>query len=122
MTGLNLELTMQRIYTWEAWTTHGWTREDLRVCIRYLKGRIRERVRQPECLKFRNLIERPDIFEEELSMAHALSRRPKPNPEKDATLKGTGRQESAAPLARSAAEIMAGDEALRKFKELGERL
>ena len=51
---------------------------DLLLVIRYLKAGIARQERNPGCLRFRNLIEQPDYFEEELAMARKVLRpRPK---------------------------------------------
>jgi len=48
--------------------------QDLVLVIRYLKGGISRQERNPGCLRFRNLIEQPDYFEEELAMARKVLR------------------------------------------------
>jgi len=55
------------------------TVEDLVMVIRYLRSGIAKGERNAGCLRFRNLIEQPDYFEEELAMARkAASQRQRP--------------------------------------------
>ena len=59
---------------------------DLELVIRYLRKGIAKGDRNPGCLRFRNLIEQPDYFEEELAMARKVARlRQRPAARQEAT-------------------------------------
>lgn len=73
-TGLGLFLTPARERAWFDWLKFKFTEEDLKLVIAHIKRGIREQRRQPGALKFRNLIEMPDYFEEDLAEARAKGR------------------------------------------------
>lgn len=90
--GGGVRLTLERHYYWSLFMSRGFTIEDLRLVMTYLKGQIRDGKRNPGCLKWCNLIQNVDGFEEELSLARAASRIPKPTP-KAQFLASVGRPE-----------------------------
>lgn len=73
-TGIELVLTQERMFAWEAWIEYGskaskpWGEEQLRATIANMLVQTRED-RDTACLKFRYLIEDPAHFEEELAQA-----------------------------------------------------
>lgn len=68
------------------------TEADLVLVIQTLKRKIKSGDRRPGCLRFSNLIERLDLFDEELAMAKAQARNARqPLSNRDAILKATGR-------------------------------
>ena len=89
--GQQITLTMPRIYAWEAWKLRGWTEKDLVLCLRYVAAEIQGRRKWPGAIQFRNLIERPEIFEEELSTARATSRVKRTDSGLDDVKRATGR-------------------------------
>lgn len=91
LTGMDLPLTMQRIFSWTAFKAKGWTKEDLALVIRHLQRKIRLARKWPSALLFRNLIERLDYFDEELSEARAMARAPKIDKGKADVLRATDR-------------------------------
>lgn len=54
---------------WCQWADWAWTEADLARVIGYLRGQIRIGKRNDGALAFRNLIESPDHFEEDLNLA-----------------------------------------------------
>jgi len=79
-TGVTLRLGIgeyNRERAWHVYVQSGFTEHDLLLVINHLKREIREKRRFPGALRFSNLIERPELFEEELGLARALARRPK---------------------------------------------
>lgn len=92
LTGREMPLTMPMIYQWQAWKAHGWSETDLRLVVSHIKALIQAKRRFPESLRFYNVIGNCDMFQEHLSEARALSRRPPPTP-RQAVLRATGRQE-----------------------------
>jgi hypothetical protein len=78
-TGIDLVLTQERMFAWEAWIEYGskarkpWGVEQLRCTIDALQVATRpdgsRTPRDSACLKFRYLIEDPAHFEEELAQA-----------------------------------------------------
>ncbi len=75
--GLPLRFDRQR--WWFEWCRAGFTLDDLKLVVRYLKKGIADRKRNPGSLKFSNLIVQVDKFEEDLFEARrVLKVRPKP--------------------------------------------
>lgn len=73
-TGMQLRLGLgeyNRQAAWFRFLQAGFSNEDLHVVIRYLQRKIREGTRNVGALKFSNLVERLDAFEEELQLARA---------------------------------------------------
>lgn len=96
LTGHKITLHSGREGMWAAWLhfrrEEPFTSEDLRVTINHLWRGIKDGSRQPGSLRFSNLIEQPDYFEENLALARAPVRRPpQPNPARQAALEATGR-------------------------------
>lgn len=107
---------MQCHFQWHAWTAMGWTEPDLRLVVNHLKRLIRLERRRPESLKFHNLIGNVDSFNEDLADARAESR-VKPVTPRDRILAQTGRiANNVTANVRTAAEIMAGNQAFQNFK------
>ena len=80
LVGFNLALTIERHYWWTAWLARGWTMEDLRLVIRYLQQQIKEGKRNSGALKWSNLIQDANRYEEDLQMARAEQRNRRPPP------------------------------------------
>lgn len=89
LTGFNLSKGYDRERAWYEWAKR-FKPEDLDLTVSYLKAEIRKGERKLASLLFRNLIEQLDHFEEELAMAKARARVPKPAP-RDTFLASTGR-------------------------------
>lgn len=122
LTGMRVDLTLQRTFMWQAWKLKGWTVCDLALVIRFLQKKIRAGQKWESSLSFRRLIEDTEGFEENLSMARAAARGPKQDRERQSVLCATGRCGQAQPEpARSAGQIMAERsqlaDMLAKFKE-----
>lgn len=79
-TGAQLRLGIGEYSRERAWATFlkTFTKEDLRLVLRYLRHEIREGNRRPGCLKFSNVIEQLDRFEEDLQLARAAERNQQP--------------------------------------------
>lgn len=83
----DLTLTMDRLYYWNAWLSRGFTEADLRLVIRYLLHEVKAGRRFPGSLKWCNLIQNADRFEEDLALARGWERNNKPAPtDKDRVL------------------------------------
>lgn len=115
LTGLDLKLMMRQVFAWNAFVAHGFTEDDLRLVIPHLKAKIREKRKWPSALLFSNLIENESNFNEELSEARALARKPKVDHGKESVLRATGRPTQHEYKVTPAGE--AAFEALRKLKE-----
>ncbi len=116
LTGHEIPWSMYRHYCWERWIASGFVRNDLASVVDYIRKRIREKKRQPEALLFRNLIQNPDNFAEDLSMARALSRVPV-RTNRDRTLELIGRKLEPVREVKRSGSVMDGIEALKKFQE-----
>lgn len=71
MTGMDVQLRFNREASWVYWVQAGFRQEDLVAVLKRLLAMVRNGDRRPECLKFSNVIEQLDRFEEELAMIKA---------------------------------------------------
>lgn len=82
LTGSELSYTFAREADWKLWLQQRpdrpFTVADLIAVVAHLKKEIFACARPVACLKFHNLIGRPDIFEQDLSDATIKLRRPPP--------------------------------------------
>lgn len=115
LTGLQLKLMMREVFAWNAFTAHGFTEDDLRLVVPHLKAKIKAGRKWPSALLFRNLIEREDFFNEELSEAKALARVPKVDKGRESVLRATGRPPQVKDNVTTAGQ--AAFEAFKKFRE-----
>jgi hypothetical protein len=122
LTGHQLTLDFHRERVWWDWCQRGHDIEELRMVVAYLKFMIKKGERFPGSLKFHNLIGNPDYFEEDLSTARAHARKPKIDYGKQEALRATGRTENHTSPPRTAAQVMADEEAFKKFREFGKTL
>ena len=105
-----------RSRSWFEWLQAGYTVHDLETVILHLKRGIRDGKRNPGCLRFSNLIERPDLFGEELELAKAEIRNRKPEPSPKAQVQQQWSPTVAEPVrdnARHVSEFLKGIEAMR---------
>lgn len=112
-----LVLTMERIYWWSHFKARGFTEADLRLVLRYLWHEIKAERRRYGALKFSNLIQDVDRFEEDLFLARAWDRNYRPVPtSKQQTVAAwhPAMTEPVTPTARPISELIA---ALRKAAE-----
>lgn len=122
-TGLDLKFTTALNYQLERFCFEGFTAQDIRIVVGYIKKRIRAGRREKESLLPRNLIVRTDNFAEDLSMARSELREfaQRPDPSKESVLKATGRSAVKETTERSAAAIMEQHEQmatmLKQWKE-----
>lgn len=81
-TGVELRIGIgeyNRERAWAEFLKQGFNSNDLVTVVNYLKKKIKEGDRNPGALRFSNLIERLELFEETLGMAKAEQRNaPKP--------------------------------------------
>lgn len=77
--------------------------DDLVTVLSHLLGQVRRKERTLACLRFSTLIQDTENFEEHLSMALALSRRPAVDRGRSEALKATGR--SAEPCVNEAYQV-----------------
>lgn len=121
--GMICVLHTARYFPWEAWLERGFTEADLKLVIRHIKNEINDHRRTMAALKFSNLIQDADRFEEDLSVARALARRPKPDYERTRVLQATGRTETVTTTnAVPIKDVLAGMKAFEAFKALKENL
>jgi hypothetical protein len=78
LTGFQLSMRYDREATWFRFLKDGFTAEDLRFVLVYLKCEIKKGKRYPACLGFRSLIENLDTFEEYRELAKTVMLRTKP--------------------------------------------
>lgn len=122
MTGLAVPLTQGNIFRWEAWCFHGFNLADLRLVVGFLKGKIKTGPKTIACLRFSNFIGNPEFFAEDLAEARAVGRRPVVDKGRREVLRVTGRETERKPEFRTAAQILAGEEAFKQFQALKAQL
>ncbi len=83
LTGFDLSMRYDRERSWYEFAKAGFTAEDLRIVILHLKRGIKAKERHSGCLKFSNLVEPLQSFEEDLCLAkaHLRGNRPQSNRE-----------------------------------------
>ncbi len=108
LTGLIVQLDMQRESMWYEWQRRGHDEQALREVVAHLRRGIREQKRNPGALKFRNLIGSPDYFEEDLAEARAARRafQARPQGQLAGVLKSTGRPVEPKGDAKSITEVV----------------
>jgi len=123
LTDRGVPWSMALLYRWELWDSHGWTAEDLQLVIHHIKVLIKQDRRRPGSFRMNNLLD-PERFGEDLAEAKAIFRpRPRVNPGKAQVLRATGRRSDPPEItARSAAQILACEQAFKKFQELRKSL
>ncbi len=121
LTGLQVPLSMQRIYAWEMWCTE-FKPPDLEIVVRHLKQKVRERPKLLRCFKFEWFIGNRENFAEDLAEARALMRAPKVNGERASVLRATGRVETMPDVVHTPAEFLASKEGLKKLIALRDTL
>lgn len=108
---------------WYAWLKMGFTVEDLKTVIDYLRSGISKGTRNPGCLKFRNLIGDPLAFGDELAEAKAVLRNAiKPKTGRESVLEATGRPAAPKTTVQTPEQILAGMKAKAEFSALGKAL
>ena len=122
LTGFDLKLDFYRERVWWEWCQKGNDVEELCMVVNYLKDKIKKGERNPGSLRFHNLIGNVDFFEEDLSPARAHARKPKVDHGREAILKSTGRTESHDKPPRTAAQVLADQEAFKAFRAFKETL
>jgi hypothetical protein len=120
LTGLGISLHYMRTWAWHEYFKKGFTEDDLRLVVSEIKRGIKMGKRNPGALRFRNLIESLDYFEEELAMARSTARvaarAPRTDPGRAAVLRATGR--AGAPAANAARPV--SDVALKVLRDFRE--
>ena len=88
-TGQEIRLdAFDRERVWYEFLAFGFSIEDVGLVGRFLVRAVEKGDRNPGCLRFKNLIERPDMFEEELQLVRAAMRNFKAPPsEKEKTIR-----------------------------------
>lgn len=125
LTELRIPLDMYRERIWFEWMRRGLDEQALRDVVAHIRRGIREQRRNPGALKFSNLIGNPDFFEEDLAEARAVAhgRKSEARGQKAEVLRATGRSTVVKDTpARSAGDVMAGDQAFAQFRKLKEEL
>lgn len=115
LTGLQIKYSMYSHWIFERFLAEGFTRDDLELTIRYVNRLIKQGQRKIEAFKLRYFIEDLAGFADNLAIARATSRIKPLCANKVAVLKATGRIEQDEDGVKSAAQVIAGDEALKEL-------
>lgn len=124
VSGLPVQLTLNRIWAWEAWMAKGWTEADLRLVMAHLKRRSGSApVWAKMHMMFTKFIADPQTFEELLSEAKAIARVPKFDPGKASVLRGTNRPDKPEPSKpKTAEQVIRESDALKALLEFRDSL
>lgn len=79
--GMESKPFLSKEFAWGNWLRHGFTEAELVQTLQYLRREVKAERRKPACLSFRTLIEQPENFEHELSLAKEELLRRKPTPD-----------------------------------------
>lgn len=122
--GFPLALTMDRIFMWERWQLMGWTEADLVQVLTYLKRKSDSGQHWARnALMFSALIRDESRFEELLAECRAQARVKQVNLGKAQALRATGRSsDPETSPSRTVAQVMRGNEELKKLLELRDSL
>lgn len=116
--GMESKPFLSKEFAWANWTRHGFTEAELVQTLQYLRREVKATRRKPACLSFRTLIEQPENFEHELSLAkeELLRRKPTPTP-RERILASVGMSKPQPERVQPVGDIIAGGSAFEKFRE-----
>lgn len=80
LTGLDIPFTMTHRFAWEHWLEKKYTVADLELVVAHLKRTVKDRAILMNMLRFHWLIQNLETFAEQLAIAKAMVRVPKPTP------------------------------------------
>lgn len=117
-TGLRLKYTTYHHFVLERFIAEGHTQTELELVCKYLWGLVKKGQRTKETFNFQSLIRDEPRFLDDLAQANAHARMPQADSDRESVLRSASRPAKATTgTARSAKDILAGDEAFRKFRE-----
>ncbi len=92
--GMESKPFLSKEFAWANWSRCGFVESELVETLHYLRREVKANRRKPACMSFRTLIEQPENFEHEYSLAkeERLRRKPPESP-RQAILRATGRPE-----------------------------
>lgn len=124
VSGLPVQLTLNRIWAWEAWMAKGWTEADLRLVMNHLKNRRpNAKVWATMNMMFTKFIADPENFAELLAEARAIARVPRFDPGKTDVLRGTNRPDKPEPSKpKTAEQVIRESDALKALLEFRDSL
>lgn len=105
---------LSKEFAWANWSRHGFSESDLVQVLRYLRSQVRRGERKPASMLFRNLIEYPENFEQELSLSKEARLQKKPETPRQEILRAAGRPEQPKEKVQSVKSILEG-QALTDF-------
>lgn len=106
-TGLEIRLAYDRERYWFDFIKAGFTKDDLNLVVGSLLKGIGKGDRNPGCLRFRNLIQQLDNFDEELAQARAQMRNFKVQSPKEKAMESLRGPSNVVPMnARPAKEVI----------------
>lgn len=116
-TGLDLPLSLQRVFAWASWINQGWKLADLELVLAH-KRKVcgQNQAKFLRACGFHWIVTDHDAFQEALSEARALARVcPHPHPDKKRVLEATGRSEQPTGQIKSAEQILKESALLREL-------
>lgn len=124
LSGLPVELSLNRIFAWERWKAKGWTEDDLRLVLSHIKNRSRSYpVWAKIHMMFTKLIADTENFAELLSEARAMARIRHVEPGKAKVLRATRRPaDPQMSTEKTPEQIIRESEALKKLLEVRDSL
>lgn len=84
--GCDISLGFGRDRDWYEFIKAGFDQDDLRLVLIYLRRGIKTGQRNPGCMKFSNVVQNLDYFEEDLALARAYVRNNRPKTNRQAAI------------------------------------
>ncbi len=116
--GMESKPFLSKEFAWGNWSKHGFNEADLVQVLRYLRKQVKAGQRKPASMLFRNLIEYPENFEQELCLSkEAIINGKRSESPKAAILRATGRPTQPEQPARPVGQVIRNDKAFEAFRE-----
>ncbi len=116
--GMESKPYLSKEFAWANWSRCGFVESELVETLHYLRREVKANRRKPACMSFRTLIEQPENFEHEYSLAkeERLRRKPPETP-RQAILRSAGMATEKKTEARPVRDIIAESKALADLKQ-----
>lgn len=109
---------LSKEFAWGNWSKHGFIEADLVQVLRYLRKQVKKGERKPASMLFRNLIEYPENFEQELSLSKEDLLRQKNAPDaRQSILRAAGYQDKVKDTARPVSDVLTAAKALDDLRK-----
>ncbi len=116
--GMESKPFLSKEFAWGNWSRHGFTESDLVQVLRYLRKQTKSGQRKPASMLFRNLIEYPENFEQELSLSkEAIINGKRTESPKAEIMRAAGYESTPKAEARQVGDVIAAAKALDDLRK-----